>query len=51
MHPSGCMTNGDYNPPPHPLHFQNDRKLTMVTMIGLGIAALAFVIVILLILK
>jgi len=37
------MTNGDYNPPPHPTHLENDRRQARITFIGLSIAAVVVV--------
>jgi hypothetical protein len=47
----GIMTNGDYTPPPHPLHLENDRKQARITFIGLSISMVVIVILILLTLK
>jgi hypothetical protein len=40
------MTNGDLNPPDHPLHFGNDRKQARIAFIGMAVVVAIAVILI-----
>jgi hypothetical protein len=40
------MTNGDLNPPDHPLHFDNDRKQARIAFVGMAVAVIIAVILI-----